>query len=118
MGCGRTITSDFGGRSIVRTAIGDLSCEDVGEHSRQCLGVPFAAAPVGELRWRPPAKPLTWQGVRDASAAAKRPICIQGNTQPKPGVQQEDCLYLDIYAPRTPPAPGAKPYPVMIWIHG
>lgn len=70
------------------------------------LGVPFAAPPVGPLRWRAPQPPLPWKGVRQATRFG--PMCAQGRTG------QEDCLYLNIYRP----VPGPQPTPVMIWIHG
>ncbi len=73
-------------------------------------GIPFAAPPVGELRWRPPAPVVPWDGVRDAGEA--EPICVQGGGQ---GVgQSEDCLFLNVWAP----AETAEPLPVLYWIHG
>ncbi|HEX3699900.1 MAG TPA: carboxylesterase family protein [Phenylobacterium sp.] len=79
--------------------------------------IPFAAPPVGELRWRPPAPPAHWQGVRDATASA--PACMQ-MSRPRPGqppmAQSEDCLYLNVWAPAAA-RPGQK-LPVMVWIHG
>eukprot|EP01049_Picozoa_sp_SAG25_P021576 SAG25_NODE_8085_length_441_cov_0.602339_1_plen_116_part_10 len=77
---------------IVSTANGKLRCSFVGERTRQCAGVPFAAAPTGDLRWRPPAPAQRWQGVRDATS--KQPSCIPGNARPKAGATDEDCLYL------------------------
>ena len=72
-------------------------------------GIPFAAPPVGELRWRPPAAVVPWEGVRDAGEAG--PICAQGAG----GVgQSEDCLFLNVWAP----AETAEPLPVLYWIHG
>ena len=72
-------------------------------------GVPFAAPPVGELRWRPPAPVVAWQGVRQAATAS-------GSACPQlgPGPQSEDCLFLNVWTPRKI----AKPLPVMVWIHG
>ena len=59
-------------------------------------GVPFAAPPVGDLRWRPPAAVVAWAGVRDAGEAG--PICAQGAGG---GVgQSEDCLFLNVWAPK------------------
>lgn len=81
------------------------------------LGVPFAAPPVQDLRWRAPAPIAKWVGVR----AAKRfsPDCIQEpmSSPPGPGFvnpTSEDCLYLNIWRPT---ALGDR-LPVMVWIHG
>lgn len=80
-------------------------------------GIPFAAPPVGELRWRPPAAPAAWSGVREAKAYG--PACMQMQS-PRPGAtpmaQSEDCLYLNVWAPAAA-KPGQK-LPVMVWIHG
>ena len=73
-------------------------------------GIPFAAPPVGDLRWRPPAAVVPWEGVRDAGEAGA--ICVQGGGQ---GVEQsEDCLFLNVWAP----VETAEPRPVLYWIHG
>ena len=87
--------------------------------------IPFAAPPVGDLRWRAPRPPAAWIGQRSAVAAA--PWCPQqlsaldGVKKERWGeiVGQEDCLYLDVYAPpmTAQQAAGAK-LPVMMWIHG
>lgn len=87
--------------------------------------VPFAAPPVGDLRWRAPRPPAAWTGVRTATAPA--PWCPQllsaldGAPARDHGkrVGQEDCLYLNIYAPAmsATAAKDAK-LPVMVWIHG
>ena len=73
-------------------------------------GVPYAAPPVGGLRWRPPAAVVPWEGVRDAAAAG--PICPQQGGAD--AAQSEDCLTLNVWAPRR----AAEPLPVMVWIHG
>jgi para-nitrobenzyl esterase len=78
-------------------------------------GVPFAAPPVGELRWKPPAAPAPWSGVREADQFGSD--CIQNrvswdktqSAQPT----SEDCLTLNVWAPAA-----AKKAPVMVWIHG
>jgi para-nitrobenzyl esterase len=80
-------------------------------------GVPFAAPPVGELRWRPPQPARPWTGVRRADAYPRR--CMQeGNDFGLPGPgdpMSEDCLYLNIWTPDH--RPGAR-LPVMVWIYG
>lgn len=79
-------------------------------------GIPFAAPPVGPLRWRAPAPPAAWTGVRNADQFS--PICVQTGAYPDdapPEPMSEDCLYLNIWAPA-----GAHdaPLPVMVWIYG
>jgi len=73
-------------------------------------GIPFAAPPVGELRWRPPQHAAKWDGVRDASKFAPDPY--QGNGS---GNVSEDCLYLNIW---TPAQSAAERIPVLVWIYG
>uniref|UniRef100_Q023E5 Carboxylic ester hydrolase n=1 Tax=Solibacter usitatus (strain Ellin6076) TaxID=234267 RepID=Q023E5_SOLUE len=85
-------------------------------------GVPFAAPPVGELRWRPPQPAAPWKGVRQATEFS--PACMQGRfgpppaagAPPAPGGPSEDCLYLNVWRPASA-APTAK-LPVMVWIYG
>ncbi len=76
--------------------------------------IPYAAPPVGALRWRPPAAVVPWQGVRDATAPG--PACLQKSEEWNRAnwlYSSEDCLTLDI---RTPSLAGKRP--VMVWIHG
>jgi para-nitrobenzyl esterase len=74
------------------------------------LGVPYAAPPVGDLRWRSPQPPQPWTATRQAREFS--PVCrqtVSWVSEP----QSEDCLYLNIWAPT-----GARKLPVMVWIHG
>ena len=73
--------------------------------------IPYAAPPVGDLRWRAPQSPADWTGVRDATSYG--PACMQPN-QPATAVS-EDCLTLNVWTPAARPE---KPQPVMVWIHG
>ncbi|MES3025297.1 MAG: carboxylesterase family protein [Pseudomonadota bacterium] len=77
---------------------------------RTFLGVPFAAPPVGALRWRAPQPLLPWKGVKHARSFA--PACSQ-TAQWIPNPRSEDCLYLNIWAPEK-----AAKLPVIVWIHG
>lgn len=75
------------------------------------LGIPYAAPPVGALRWRAPAPAANWNDKREAKAFA--PHCAQPLSPFGSASTSEDCLYLNVYAPK---APGS--YPVFVWIHG
>ncbi len=81
-------------------------------------GIPFAAPPVGEFRWRPPQPAISWEGVRDANKFG--PDCAQSSRQNNlhkiADGSSEDCLYLNIWAPASC-TPTSK-LPVMVWIHG
>ena len=81
--------------------------------TRRFLGIPYAAPPVGALRWRPPAPPAPWQGVLEANAFSNS--CPQAATFLGPASDTEDCLYLNVWTPD--PAP-AELLPVMVWLHG
>lgn len=79
-------------------------------------GVPYAAPPVGPLRWRAPRPPAPWSQPRDAGQVGA--LCIQPPSGGDPGVgpppMSEDCLTLNVWTP----AERAEPRPVMVWIHG
>jgi para-nitrobenzyl esterase len=91
-------------------------------------GIPYARAPVGDLRWRPPVPPDPWNDTRDASAfgpIAPQAAAVAGITSPSdPGAaepQSEDCLSLNVWTPALPEHPAdrsAEGRPVLVWIHG
>ncbi|XP_078684143.1 fatty acyl-CoA hydrolase precursor, medium chain-like [Branchiostoma floridae x Branchiostoma belcheri] len=88
-------------------------------------GIPYAAPPVGDLRWRPPQNPASWTGVRDASQFGSR--CPQVYDMPPLGTlvdeitrwrsnsSSEDCLFLNVFTPNVSDTAGL---PVMLWLHG
>ncbi|MBS4066593.1 MAG: carboxylesterase family protein [Chitinophagaceae bacterium] len=79
-------------------------------------GIPYAAPPVGEFRWRPPQPVVAWQGVRDANKfGASSAQASWGSGTILEG-SSEDCLYLNIWRPAD--AREGKKNPVMVWIHG
>ena len=111
------------------TPIGDVVAIKGGEVRGSALdgtsvrvwkGIPYAAPPVGDLRWKPPAPVEPWDSVREAPARV--PQCVQpdslegslyGNDDPPPS--EEDCLYLNVWS-AAETADEARP--VMVWIHG
>jgi carboxylesterase type B len=78
------------------------------------LGVPYAAPPVGALRWRAPRPAAPWRGVRDAVAYGNRCAALASTNGPESDT--EDCLYLNVQRPATA-RPGER-LPVFFWIHG
>ena len=82
------------------------------------LGLPYAAPPVGDMRWKAPAPPAKWTGERDATKygahCAQNPVFADMVFQD--GVDSEDCLFLNVYAPAD--ATAKSKLPVMFWIHG
>lgn len=103
-------------RLIVNTKYGEL--EGVFEKNLyRFKGVPYAAAPVGALRWLPPQPFKPWRGVRPAAAygtIAPQNVMPLPGMEGKPEPQSEDCLYLNVFSPGLDNARR----PVMVWIHG
>lgn len=100
---------------VVRTDLGKVQGE-VADGIASWKGIPFAAPPVGALRWRMPQPAARWQGVRRTTAYAND--CMQrpfgGDAAPLGTTPAEDCLYLNVWKPA-----GAKArLPVIFWIFG
>lgn len=98
--------------TLVHTANGAIKGM-VNENTRQFLGIPYAAPPVGNLRWQPPQPAASWSGTRDATKFGS--VCTQASLVPGGGaVGSENCLFLNVYTPNRFEAH----LPVMVWIHG
>ena len=78
-------------------------------------GLPYAAPPTGDLRWKPPQPPANWVGVRDASQFAPSPFQPGPTPFTPAGAQSEDSLYLNVSTPRLG---GRQAAPVLVWFHG
>ena len=105
---------------VVATSSGDVRGAYTDEDNAVVAfkGIPFAAPPVGELRWAPPTAVAAWEGERDATAYSDACLQVQseeGFYAQGPIPVSEDCLYLNVWAPSG--AMDAK-VPVMVWIHG
>lgn len=88
------------------------------DHANIFLNIPYAAPPVGELRWAQPKPPSAWSGERDGTRrgpSCPQPMNPDGSPNPggANGPVSEDCLQLNVYAPKA-----ARGAPVMVWIHG
>lgn len=107
------------GNPVVVTADGVLQGRQVGTVD-EFLGIPYAAPPVGGLRWRPPQPVVQWTGVRDAAQFAS--FCAQPPSPLGGSTGSEDCLYLNVFAPsdmRHPNKDRADELrPVIVFIHG
>src|ERR1700677_3303940 len=101
------------GGPVVVTANGAVRGTSSGPVN-EFLGIPYAAPPVGALRWRPPQPAASWPGVRAATAFA--PHCPQLASPFGQASTSEDCLFLNVFTPSHGQA-GARS-PVMVWIHG
>jgi para-nitrobenzyl esterase len=104
---------------LVKTTSGPISGAEIAGVAA-FKGVPFAAPPVGDLRWRAPQAPKAWTAPRQAKAYG--PDCMQnpfpGDAAPLGVTPAEDCLYVNVWTPKAAlEAPKAKK-PVMVWIYG
>jgi len=103
----------------VKTAQGKVQGKTINDGKvKAYLGLPYAAPPVGDLRWKAPEQPAKWKGVRETTHYGAR--CMQAPVYADMIFQDsgpsEDCLYLNVFAPAEAKA-GSK-LPVMFWIHG
>jgi para-nitrobenzyl esterase len=109
-----TVSADNTGQ-VVKTENGPVS-GTVSSTGRQFLGIPYAAPPVGPLRWKPPTAPQNWTANRDATHVSS--TCPQPASPFGIASTNEDCLYLNVYTPRVGAAGGAlRNDPVLVWIH-
>src|SRR5688572_12042174 len=100
---------------VVETAGGTVKGFHHGDGIVAFRGIPFAAPPVGELRWKAPQSPTPWQGVREATAFG--PDCMQFSPEESAGTGvSEDCLYLNVYKPAG--ATAGDGLPVHVFIYG
>ncbi|TDC43900.1 carboxylesterase family protein [Actinomadura sp. KC345] len=107
------LSADAGtGGNIVETEYGSVRGKADGK-VRVFQGIPYAAPPVRELRWKNPKPPEPWKDVRDATKPG--PACPQNPGEIPGGSKNEDCLNLNVTAPSGTPA---KPRPVIVWVHG
>ncbi|TDV42182.1 carboxylesterase/lipase family protein [Actinophytocola oryzae] len=105
-----TLTGPAAHAPVVPTTDGLVRGVTTGGQER-FLGIPYAAPPVGSLRWQPPRSPARWQGVRDADELGSP--CAQNQGFFDPPSASEDCLYLNVLTPKV-----ARDAPVMVWLHG
>lgn len=112
-GCTSTDTNS----GVVRTESGPVSGTSI-DGIRAYLGIPYAAPPTGDLRWKPPVPAQPWQSTRKTTAYG--PACPQvvqsdRSSEGQPGNMSEDCLYLNLWTPALSPD---EKLPVMVFIHG
>jgi para-nitrobenzyl esterase len=100
---------------VVHVADGDVE-GSAADAVDQFLGLPYAAPPVGDLRWKPPQAPARWTGTLQATKFANTCAQQQRGVFAAPS-KSEDCLYLNVYAAHAAGVPATK-QPVMVWFHG
>ncbi|GAA4005356.1 carboxylesterase family protein [Allokutzneria multivorans] len=114
VGCAGPLGPGGDDGAVLRTTAGTLRGIVTSEH-RAFSGIPYAAAPSGPLRWRSPQPAESWAGVRDATKPGN--ACPQESTAyAQSDSSTEDCLFLNVTAPRS--ATPRAPKPTMVWVHG
>ena len=108
--------ADASGEPEVTTPAGSLRGSQSGA-IRSFKGIPYAAAPVGDLRWKAPQPAPRWTGVREAQdfgpGCMQPPVPAQSLYNDPPAATSEDCLSLNVWAPQA-----ADKAPVIVWLHG
>lgn len=108
-------------KTIAHTSYGPVE-GNVRDNVYEFLGIPFAKAPAGALRWQPPHKPAMWTEIKKAQTFSKSCLQVEANSSGEVDGKldfadmSEDCLRLNVWAPSAA-GPGQK-LPVMVWIHG
>ena len=113
---GQFSVSNAADTSVISTEYGKI--QGTVEDTVACYkGIPYAAPPVGELRWMPPVPAKPWDGIRSTKVYAEEAAQnAELGVFASPG-GSEDCLYLNVFVPEEAAARG-KPLPVFFWIHG
>jgi para-nitrobenzyl esterase len=110
------------GPAVVSTQVGQISGVTDSRGVTSYKGVPFAAPPIGDLRWKPPQPTARWDGVRKADHFGNSCVQKEGRSRPPwtepfmvQGPTGEDCLYLNVW---TAAKSASERRPVMVWFHG
>ncbi|SDV48893.1 carboxylesterase/lipase family protein [Chitinasiproducens palmae] len=110
-GCGGSAVPTESANAAPIVALTSGKVRGSGDDIVSFKGIPYAKPPTGALRWTAPIDPEPWTGVRDASAFG--PECMQAGT----AAMSEDCLFINVWAPRSGLASTRK-LPVLVWVYG
>ena len=106
--------------NTIRIESGYISGTVIGEPGKEVniyRGIPYAAPPIDDLRWKPPKKAAPWQGIRECTVYSMQPAQLPDINAPGDIKipTSEDCLYLNVL---TPARSNGEKLPVMVWFHG